>query len=83
MEDFIKDRNEAFMSGDEEKVKAYCKKYKITIPENETVFKAGIHKVICTLYLSENSSITKEQYEKSYNWLIKNGYSPSIIGGEE
>ena len=29
MSDFLKDRNEAFASGDEEKIKAYCKKYKI------------------------------------------------------
>ena len=29
MDEFIKDRDEAFASGDIEKVKAYCEKYEI------------------------------------------------------
>ena len=37
LEEFIKDRDEAFASGDEEKVKEYCKKYGIEIPENEEI----------------------------------------------
>ena len=32
---FIEDRNEAFASGDIDKIKAYCRKYKIEIPEDE------------------------------------------------
>ena len=83
MDEFIKDRDEAFASGDEEKVKAYCKKYKIDIPKDEETFKAGMHKAICNMYSVPNSVISLEQYERSYNWLIANGYSPSITGGEE
>lgn len=81
--EFITDRDEAFASGDIEKVKEYCKKYDIEIPENETIFKAGVHKSICNMYLMPNSKISLEQYEKSYNWLIANGFNPSIMGGEK
>ena len=84
MEEFIKDRNEAFASMDKDKIIAYCKKYRITIPDDENVFWAGVHKIICVLYSSDHSSISKEQYDKSYEWLASHGYNPTmIIGGEE
>lgn len=83
MEDFIKDRNEAFVSMDKEKIIAYCKKYNVTLPEDNETFWAGVHKTICNLYLLQDSPITIEQYNKSYDWLAEHGYSPSIMGGEE
>lgn len=83
LEEFIKDRDEAFASGDVEKVREYCKKYEIEIPEDETIFKAGMHKAICNMYLAPDSKISLDQYERSYNWLMANGYTPSITGGEE
>lgn len=83
MDEFIKDRNEAVASGDIEKVRAYCKKYDIEIPEDENIFKASMHKAICNMYLIPDSKISLEQYNRSYEWLIANGYTPSIVGGEE
>ena len=83
MDEFIKDRDEAFASGDIAKVREYCKKYEIEIPKDENVFLAGMHKAICNMYLIPDSQISLDQYEKSYNWLIANGYTPSITGGEE
>lgn len=83
MDEFIKDRNEAVASGDIEKVRAYCKKYDIEIPEDENIFKASMHKAICNMYLMPDSKISLEQYNRSYEWLIANGYTPSIVGGEE
>lgn len=80
---FIEDRNEAFASGDEAKVREYCEKYGIEIPEDRTTFLASMHKVICNMFLMEDSPITIEQYTESYDWLKENGYSPSIMGGEE
>lgn len=83
MEEWIKDRNEAFASMDEKKIRAYMKKYNISIPEKEEVFWAGVHKVICNLYLFDDINfISIEQYNKSYDWLQKHGYSPSIGGGK-
>lgn len=83
MDEFIKDRDEAFASGDIAKVREYCKKYEIEIPEDENVFLAGMHKAICNMYLMPDSKISLDQYERSYNWLIANGYTPSVTGGEE
>ena len=74
----IEDRNEAFASGDIDKIKAYCKKYKIEIPEDEEVFLAGVHKSVCNLYLLDDSPVTLEQFNKSFDWLNEHSYSPSI-----
>ena len=65
---FIEDRNEVFASGDIDKIKAYCRKYKIEIPEDEEVF----------LYLLDDTPVTLEQFNKSFDWLKEHGYSPSI-----
>ncbi len=78
--DFIEERNTVFASGDEEKIRAYCKKYDIEIPENEEIFWAGVHKSICNLFLVEDSKITIEQYHNSFEWLVNHGYSPTIFG---
>lgn len=78
MDEFIKDRIEAFTSMDKEKILAYCRKYKITLPKDEVTFWAGVHKAVCNLYLLEEDSISKEQYDKSYDWLAEHGYNPSI-----
>lgn len=75
---FIQDRNEAIASVDKEKILAYCKKYKIKVPEDEEVFWAGVHKAVCNLFLSENSPISSEQFNKSYDWLTERGYTPLI-----
>ena len=83
MDEFIKDRDEAFASGDIAKVREYCKKYEIEIPKDENVFLAGMHKAICNMYLIPDSKISLDQYERSYNWLIANGYTPSVTGAEE
>ena len=82
MEEYIKDRNEAFVSGDKEKIIAYCKKYNIEVPEDEEVFWAGVHKARCNLFLYEDTFITPKLYNESYDWLIEHGYSPSVMGGE-
>lgn len=83
MDEFVKDRDEALASGDPEKMKTYCKKYNIEIPEDENIFLASMHKAICNMYLMPDSKISLEQYNRSYEWLIANGYTPSIVGGEE
>lgn len=82
-EEFIKEREETFASMNKEKIIAYCKKYRISIPEKEDVFWAGVHKTICNLFLNPNTLITMEQYNKSYDWLTEHGYSASIMGGEK
>lgn len=75
---YIQDRDEAFASMDKDKIIALCKKYNMDIPEDEEVFWKGVHKVVCNLFLLENSPISIEQYNKSYDWLIEHGSTPKI-----
>lgn len=78
IKEFIKDRYEAMLSLDKEKIIAYCNKYCISVPLDEEIFWAGVHKAICNLYFSENTKVSLEQYTKSHDWLSKHGYSPFI-----
>lgn len=73
MSNFVKERNEALLSLDKDKILAYCKKYGAPIPKNETVFWAGIHKAILGL-----NAATQEQKEKSAAWLVEHGFKPEI-----
>lgn len=70
---FIKDRDEALLSLDKDKIMAYCKKYGVPIPDEELVFWAGIHKAIVHLI-----SATQEQKERSAQWLLEHGFMPFI-----
>lgn len=78
MKEFIKDRNEAFASMDEEKIRAYCNKYDIQMPNDEKLFWIGVNKAVCNLYLSPDSMITLEQYNRSYEWLREHDATPVI-----
>ena len=80
MNDFIKERNEALLSLDENKINEYMKKYSphYKKPEDKKIYWAGIHKAICNLFLVPENEITLEQFERSYKWLEENGFSPEI-----
>lgn len=71
--DFVKERNEALFSLDKDKIKAYCKKYGVPIPENETAFWGGIYKSIYNI-----KDAPKELKHKAYEWLITHGMSTVI-----
>ena len=73
MSDFVKERNEALFSLDEDKIKAYCKKYGVHISKNETAFWGGIYKSICNINDAPN-----ELKHKAYEWLIEHNMSPII-----
>ena len=78
MNNFIKERNEALLSLDENKIIAYMNKYNIKIPKDEKIFWAGVHKTICSLYFIETNRITLEQYTRSADWLKENGFELNI-----
>lgn len=73
MSDFVKERNEALFSLDEDKIKAYFKKYGVPIPGNEIVFWGGIYKIIYNI-----KDAPKELKHKAYEWLIEHNMSPII-----
>lgn len=73
IEKFCKERDAAFLSLDEKKIRAFARKYVIPVPKNELVFWAGVHKAIVHL-----NSATNEQKTASIIWLIEHGFSPDI-----
>ena len=77
LERFCKERDAALLSLDERKIRNYARKYAIQMPENKTVFWAGVHKAILAL-----NSATAEHKMTSAIWLMENGFSPEIFGGD-
>lgn len=73
MNKFVKERDEALLSLDKKKIQKYAKKYRISIPKNETVFWAGVHKAIISI-----NSASEEQKKQSYDWLNERGFKPYI-----
>jgi hypothetical protein len=76
LDQFLKDRNEALMSLDEIKIRAYLRKYGEEPPANPTVFWMGVHKAItaCT-------DLPREFRQKSAAWLEIRG-SRSMDDGD-
>lgn len=73
---FAKERNEALFSLDRERIEAYMKKYNIEMPEDETVFWAGVYKGICNV-----QNAPEDLVEKAKKWLNEHGMSPEITNG--
>ena len=63
----VKERDEAILSLNKEKIMSYMNKYGVKMPSNELVFWAGVHKAVLRI-----DSATKEQREKSAKWLLDN-----------
>ena len=70
---FVKDRNEALLSLDKEKIIAYCIKWGVPIPAKEIVLWAGIHKARL-----EVTSFDESVKEVSRKWLRDNGFKEGI-----
>ena len=73
MKQFLRDRDNALLSLDKEKIVAYCNKYGVPIPDNELVFWAGVHKGIIAMNAS-----TAEQKRNSAMWLVEHGFKPGF-----
>lgn len=43
LKDFVKERNEALFSLDEEKIRAYAKKHDVPLPQSELAFWKGVY----------------------------------------
>lgn len=69
LKQFVKERNEALLSLDKDKIVAYMKKYDVKVPPDR-VFWASVHKAILGI------NVTMEQKENSKIWLIEHGFKP-------
>lgn len=73
LEQFVKDRNAAFLSKDKVKILEHCRKYNVPIPRSEDSFWIMVHKVIVHL-----ENIDPEQRAESVEWLESRGYSTDL-----
>jgi hypothetical protein len=73
MSNFVKERDEAILSLDKDKIISYMKKYDIPINSNDLVFWASMHKAIMVM-----RSASKEQKENSSKWLKANGFKTTL-----
>jgi len=73
-----KQRDEAFISMDKDKILAYLKSQGAPAPSSEIVLWVAAHKT--RLYLP---CISAEEKEKSRIWLIENGFPPVIQGAQQ
>ena len=67
----IKERDEALLSLDKDKIIKTFKKYGVCIPKDERIFWAGIHKARI-----EVLSFPEDVKNVSIKWLIENGFYP-------
>lgn len=77
MKNFVKERDEALLSLDKDKIMAYAKKYQVSLPKNEKVFWAGIHKARLGV-----KSFSEEAKQISAEWLVNNGFKPFLYPKE-
>lgn len=69
IEDFIKERNKALLSLNEENIRAFHRKWnEREMTSNPVVFWGSIHKAITGI-----KSFPKEFRQKSKDWLTQNG----------
>lgn len=72
-----KERDEAFtdfvVTGNMDKVKAYCRKYGVRMPEDEEVFAVGIYKAV-----QDCINISQEVKETAYKKCLELGFHPYI-----
>ncbi len=70
-DDFIKERDEALLSLDKNKILAYFKKYSPSVPppSNDTVFWLAVHKARLML-----TGISNEDRKLSEKWIDDRGF---------
>ena len=72
MAEFVKERDEARLSLDAGKIRAYMRKYGVhDEPKNKLIWWAAIHKAILGI-----RSATPEQVTRSKKWLVEHGFQP-------
>ena len=71
IQEFIKDRNEAILSLDKEKIQAYQKKYNIPMrDEDDDIFWIAVHQAVTAIQSAPN-----DVKQRSISWLTERGFS--------
>ena len=66
---YVKDRDKALLSLDEQQIRAFCKKYKVQISDNPVIFWAGVYKAVLAMKKSP-----EETRKKAEDWLDAHGF---------
>ena len=74
MSDFVKERNAALFSLDEQKIRQYSEKYGGHIPENKEVFWAGVYKAILAI-----TDAPDDLKALAGTWLDSHGFQRTIF----
>lgn len=74
-EQWLKERDEAILSLDKDKIDAYIKKYNLgdDSPEDDLIYWAGVHKSVLAI-----RSANEEQKEISRKWLNEHGFKTTF-----
>lgn len=73
LNEFVKERNEALLSLDKDRILAYMKKYQVNLPaDSDKVFWASVHKAILAI------SAPEDKKEQSRKWLREHGFKESF-----
>lgn len=70
---FVKDRDEALLSLDKDKILAFYKKYGLPYSKKEKIFWATVYKCIYHINAS-----TEKQKAEAEAWLIENGFTTDM-----
>lgn len=76
VQEFLRERDEALLSLDKEKIIAYCRKYGVQLErfsDNDEVFWRAVHKAICNI-----TTMPEEVRARSEKWLYEHGSSPDV-----
>lgn len=73
IQDFVKERNDALLSMNEDKIRRCARKYGIRTPINQTAFWGGVYKAICNV-----PDAPKDVRWIAEKWLRKHGMSVEI-----
>lgn len=78
MRTFVRERNEALLSLDKEKIAAYCEKYQVNFPvKDEHMYWRSVHKAISGLVGLKGEQLQVQR--KSVEWLLAHGYTPYSV----
>lgn len=75
-ETWVQERDAAFLSLKAKRICAYCRKYRVPIPEDRDVFWIGVHKTRTAL-----TNLPMSARSKSKNWLAIRGFK-ACDGGD-
>lgn len=75
---YIKDRDEALLSLDEKKIRAFCKKYNVQLSGNPVVFWGSVYKAILAM-----ENCPADTHRKAEDWLDSHGLQRGISAVEE